>query len=115
MYGDSVVIIPDANLRVKYCKGSSVLIRSRDGWKFFHPKQMFGWSQGCVIIHYGIGWQFFISRSEKQPDGTWKNTDEKTVSASELAEIFEGRETLHHPDPLPAHVDVTVPEELIDD
>lgn len=111
----NAVFIPDADVRVKYCKGSSVMLRSHDGWKFFHPKSMTAWAEGVVIIRYGIGWQFFVSRSEKQADGTWKDVDSRTIGAGELAKLFDGRETLHHPDPLPSHVDVTIPEELIDD
>ena len=64
---------------------------------------------------FGIGWQFYVSRSEKQPDGTWQDVDSKTVSASGLEELVSARNPLHTPDPLPAHVDVTIREELIDD
>lgn len=111
----NAVFISDADVCVKYCKGSSVMLRSHDGWKFFHPKSMTAWAEGVVIIRYGIGWQFYVSRSEKQPDGTWQDVDSKTVSASGLEELFSARNPLHTPDPLPAHVNVTIPEELIDD
>ena len=110
------IVISSDRVRTVHCRNGSVLIRSRDsGWKFFHPGRMVTEGNGLVVISFGIGWQFYVSRSEKQPDGTWQDVDSKTVSASGLEELFSARNPLHTPDPLPAHVEVEVPEELIDD
>lgn len=110
------VVISSDRVRTVHCRNGSVLIRSRNsGWKFFHPGRMVTEGNGLVVISFGIGWQFYVSRSEKQPDGTWQDVDSKTVSASGLEELFSARNPLHTPDPLPSHVDVTIPEELIDD
>ena len=97
-------------------RDGSALIRCRcSESECFHPGRMVTEGNGLIVISFGIGWQFYVSRSEKQPDGTWQDVDSKTVSASEIEELFSASNPLHTPDPLPAHVDVTIPEELIDD
>lgn len=110
------IVLTESKVYWKRCRNGSFLLRSKDsGWKFFHPGSMVTEGNGLVVISFGIGWQFYVSRSEKQPDGTWQDVDSKTVSASGLEELFSARNPLHTPDPLPGHVDVTIPEELIDD
>ena len=110
------IVISSDRVRTVHCRHRGVLIRPSDsGRTFSHPGRMVTEGCGLIVISFGIGWQFYVSRSEKQPDGTWQDVDSKTVSASELEELFSARNPLHTPDPLPAHVDVTIPEDLIDD
>lgn len=73
------------------------------------PAKMVTVGEGVIVVSFGIAWQFYISRSEKQADGAWQDVESKTVTPAQLSDYFDSRETLHHPDPLPAHVDVTVP------
>lgn len=116
MLSGNEVIMSIDKVSAKQCRNGSWLIRSRNsGWKFFHPAKMVTVGEGLIVVSFGIAWQFYISRSEKQADGTWQDVESKTVTPAQLSDYFDGRETLHHPDPLPAHVDVTIPEELIDD
>ena len=86
-----------------------------EGWKFFHPGSMTVIGEGIIVITYSMCWQFFISRSERKADGTWEDVETKSVTPDELPEYFDSRERIHTPEPLPAQVDVTIPEELIDD
>lgn len=110
------IVLTESKVYWKRCRNGSFLLRSKDsGWKFFHPGDMTVIGEGIIVITYSMCWQFFISRSERRADGTWQDVDSKTVSASGLEELFSARNPLHTPDPLPGHVDVTIPEELIDD
>ena len=110
------IVLTESKVYWKRCRNGSFLLRSKDsGWKVFPPGSMTVIGEGIIVSTYSMCWQFFISRSERKADGTWQDVESKTVTPAQLSDYFDGRETLHHPDPLPAHVDVSIPEELIDD
>ena len=110
------IVLTESKVYWKRCRNGSFLLRSKDsGWKFFHPGNMTVIGEGIIVITYSMCWQFFISRSERKADGTWEDVETKSVTPDELSEYFDSRERIHTPEPLPDHVDVTIPEELIDD
>lgn len=86
-----------------------------NGFTFWHPLKLVRYEFDLVSIRYTDDFLFRLQKREKTRKGQWELTDEITLTAEEIEDVFSEEEPLiYTPKPLePEHA--TVDESLVDD